>query len=136
MVATIDGSLCVANTRRYVRSGRAHTILGRLGHGVREQNGFAVGLELVIVVVGVVIGFEVTAWGQTRADSAKAQVYPQSPPSWQSRSVRPCWIRSIVKTIGESLYHRGYHFRMGWARNQIRLSSAALRKQVEAHVER
>jgi hypothetical protein len=42
---------------------------------VHEQNWFAVGLEILIVVLGVVIGFQVTAWGQARADRAKEQVY-------------------------------------------------------------
>ena len=50
---------------------RPWTILGRLAEAVREQNWFAVALELVIVVVGVVIGFQVTAWGNERA--ARAQ---------------------------------------------------------------
>jgi hypothetical protein len=57
------------------RSGRSGTILARLAQGVRDQNWFAVGLELVIVVVGVVIGFQVTAWGEERADRGKEQVY-------------------------------------------------------------
>ena len=47
---------------------RPWTILGRLTKAVREQNWFAVALELVIVVVGVVIGFQVTAWGQTQQE--------------------------------------------------------------------
>ena len=46
---------------------RPGTLLGRLGRAVREQNWFAVALELVIVVLGVVIGFQVTAWGNERA---------------------------------------------------------------------
>jgi len=57
------------------RPRRANTILGRLGQDIREQNWFAVGLELVIVVAGVVMGFQVTAWGQTHADREKEQVY-------------------------------------------------------------
>ncbi|MDX1418534.1 MAG: hypothetical protein R3181_01090 [Rubricoccaceae bacterium] len=32
-------------------------------------------LELGIVVVGVVIGFQVTAWGQARSDAAREQMY-------------------------------------------------------------
>ncbi len=48
------------------RPKRAGTILGRLAQAVREQNWFAVALELVIVVLGVVIGFQITAWGQER----------------------------------------------------------------------
>ncbi|WP_412067970.1 hypothetical protein [Rubrivirga sp. IMCC43871] len=57
------------------RPRRAHTILGRLSQAVREQNWFAVALELVIVIAGVVIGFQVTAWGQARANVAKEQAY-------------------------------------------------------------
>ena len=57
------------------RPKRPWTILGRLTQAVREQNWFAVALELVIVVVGVVIGFQVTAWGQARSDRAKEQTY-------------------------------------------------------------
>jgi hypothetical protein len=54
---------------------RAHTFLGRLSKAVREQNWFAVALEVAIVVIGVVIGFQVTDWGQSRADRAQEQVY-------------------------------------------------------------
>ena len=45
---------------------RPWTILGRLTDAVREQNWFAVALEVLIVIVGVVIGFQVTSWGQAR----------------------------------------------------------------------
>ena len=54
---------------------RPWTILGRLSQAVREQNWFAVVLELAIVVLGVVIGFQVTSWGQDRADRAQEQEY-------------------------------------------------------------
>ncbi|MEO0556645.1 MAG: hypothetical protein AAF170_00540 [Bacteroidota bacterium] len=54
---------------------RPWTILGRLSQAVREQNWFAVVLELVIVVLGVVIGFQVTAWGQARADRDREEGY-------------------------------------------------------------
>ena len=57
------------------RPRRGHTILGRLAQAIREQNWFAVVLELGIVVLGVVIGFQVTAWGQAQADRAKEQEY-------------------------------------------------------------
>jgi hypothetical protein len=57
------------------RPRRPGTILERLAQGVREQNWFAVGLELVIVVAGVVIGFQATAWGEDQADREKEQVY-------------------------------------------------------------
>ncbi len=48
-------------------------ILARLKNAIREQNWFAVVLEVLIVVVGVVIGFQVTAWGNERANLAEEQ---------------------------------------------------------------
>ena len=54
---------------------RPWTILGRLSQAIREQNWFAVTLEVCIVVLGVVIGFQINAWGQDRADQAREQVY-------------------------------------------------------------
>jgi len=41
-------------------------ILSRLSHAIRQQNWFAVALEFVIVIAGVVIGFQVTAWNADR----------------------------------------------------------------------
>jgi len=49
-------------------------ILARLSRAIRTQNWFAVALEFVIVIAGVVIGFQVTAWNarqQDRADEAR-----------------------------------------------------------------
>ncbi len=43
-------------------------ILRRLSRAVREQNWFAVALEFVLVISGVVIGFQVTAWNEGRQD--------------------------------------------------------------------
>ena len=57
------------------RPARSNTILERVTQGVREQNWFAVGLELVIVVVGVAIGFQVSAWSEERADRVSEQIY-------------------------------------------------------------
>ena len=54
---------------------RPWTILGRLSKAVREQNWFAVVLEVCIVIVGVVIGFQVTSWGQDRSDRVKETAY-------------------------------------------------------------
>jgi len=50
-------------------------ILARLSRAVREQNWFAVALEFVIVIAGVVIGFQVTAWNEVRADRIAEQRY-------------------------------------------------------------
>jgi len=43
-------------------------ILSRLSRAFREQNWFAVALEFVIVIAGVVIGFQITAWNNARQD--------------------------------------------------------------------
>jgi hypothetical protein len=50
-------------------------ILSRLSKAVREQNWFAVVLEFVIVIAGVVIGFQVTAWNAARVDQARETAY-------------------------------------------------------------
>ena len=52
-------------------SKRPPTILGRITQAIRTQNWFAVVLELLIVVFGIVIGFQVTAWGDARAARAE-----------------------------------------------------------------
>lgn len=57
------------------RRRRGHTLLHRLSHAVREQSWFAVVLELVIVVAGIVIGFQVAAWDQARTERVQERVY-------------------------------------------------------------
>ena len=49
-------------------------ILSRISHAVRTQNWFAVALEFVIVIAGVVIGFQVNAWNEQRQAVARAEV--------------------------------------------------------------
>jgi len=47
-------------------------ILARLSRAIREQNWFAVVLEFIIVIAGVVIGFQISAWNAERqADEAR-----------------------------------------------------------------
>ena len=46
-------------------------ILQNLARAIREQNYYAVFLEFVIVIAGVVIGFQVTAWNEDRVDRAE-----------------------------------------------------------------
>ncbi|MEE2525923.1 hypothetical protein V0U79_06060 [Hyphobacterium sp. HN65] len=48
-------------------------ILARLTRAFRTQNWFAVTLEFVIVIAGVVIGFQITAWNEARAEQARAE---------------------------------------------------------------
>ena len=49
-------------------------ILARLSSAIREQNWFAVALEFVIVIAGVVIGFQVTEWASARAEAERRAV--------------------------------------------------------------
>lgn len=50
-------------------------ILARITNAVRQQNWFAVAIEFVVVVAGVVIGFAVTGWAERQAENARADVY-------------------------------------------------------------
>ncbi|MEM1096913.1 MAG: hypothetical protein AAGJ10_20135 [Bacteroidota bacterium] len=52
-------------------SPRMRQVLG----AVQQQNWFASLVQFVIVVLGIVIGFQITAWGNARADRAKEQGY-------------------------------------------------------------
>ena len=53
------------------RRRREGTFLGRLSQALREQNWVAVLIEVGIVVLGIVLGFQVTAWGSERAARAE-----------------------------------------------------------------
>jgi hypothetical protein len=50
-------------------------ILTRITRAIREQNWFAVALEFVIVIAGIVIGFQVTLVGQQNAEHAREAKY-------------------------------------------------------------
>lgn len=56
---------------------RPATFLGRLTRALREQSWVAVVIEVGIVVLGVVIGFQVTAWGNERVARAEEQALLQ-----------------------------------------------------------
>lgn len=47
-------------------------LLRRIMQHVREQNWLAVGLDFVIVVVGVLMAFQITSWSENRAATAAA----------------------------------------------------------------
>lgn len=57
------------------RAARPVGIVGRLSSGLRDQNWTAVFIELLVVMLGVVIGFQVNAWGHARSDRAKERGY-------------------------------------------------------------
>lgn len=50
-------------------------ILARISKAIREQNWFAVALEFIIVIAGVVIGFQVTEWRGAQADRESERTY-------------------------------------------------------------
>jgi hypothetical protein len=50
-------------------------IFSRLKTAIREQNWVAVAIEIIVVVLGVVIGFQITDWGARRADLAAEKSY-------------------------------------------------------------
>lgn len=50
-------------------------ILRRLARHLKAQNWIAVALEFVIVISGVVIGFQITAWNETRQERASERAY-------------------------------------------------------------
>lgn len=50
-------------------------ILRRLSTAIREQNWFAVVLEFVILILGVVMGFQVNAWNEARQERNREAEY-------------------------------------------------------------
>jgi hypothetical protein len=50
-------------------------ILQNIARAIREQNWFAVALEFVIVIAGVVIGFQVQAWNEDRQERQREAAY-------------------------------------------------------------
>lgn len=52
---------------------RRRLFFARLAEAVRRQDWFVVALEVAIVVLGVIIGFQVTAWGNERAARVQEQ---------------------------------------------------------------
>ena len=53
-------------------------LLRRITKHVKEQNWFAVFLDFVIVVVGILIAFQVTNWSQARQENAAVDSYLNS----------------------------------------------------------
>ncbi|MCP2671886.1 hypothetical protein NHF40_13185 [Maricaulaceae bacterium EIL42A08] len=47
-------------------------ILQNISKAMREQNYYAVAVEFVIVLAGVVIGFQVNAWNEARVSDQRA----------------------------------------------------------------
>lgn len=67
-------------------------ILARLTAAIRAQNWFAVALEFVIVIAGVVIGFQITAWNAERTTSTQELAH--------LRALRADLVQSIASAEG------------------------------------
>ena len=50
-------------------------ILRRLANAIREQNWFTVVIEVLVVIVGILIGLKVDDWNNERHDLAEEQIY-------------------------------------------------------------
>lgn len=50
-------------------------ILDNLSRALKTQNWLAAGVEFVIVIAGVVIGFQINAWNEGRSERAREAVY-------------------------------------------------------------
>ena len=50
-------------------------ILRRFMQHVKEQNWFAVGLDVIVVIVGIFLGLQVQAWYEARAERELEQFY-------------------------------------------------------------
>lgn len=48
-------------------------LLRRITKHVKDQNWFAVGIDFVIVVIGVFIGIQVANWNEARTDAIQEQ---------------------------------------------------------------
>ena len=56
---------------------RRRFVLARLAEAVRRQDWFTVLVEVAVVVLGVVIGFQVNAWGAAQADERRGRAYTE-----------------------------------------------------------
>jgi len=56
-----------------IATGARSMIFRRLAHAIREQNWFTIGLEIAIVVFGILIGLQVDDWNQQRLERAGDQ---------------------------------------------------------------
>lgn len=54
---------------------RRFSLLQRFAQHLRRQDWFAVGIELLVVVLGVYLGLQVNTWAADRADQRRGEVY-------------------------------------------------------------
>ena len=56
---------------------RRRFVIARLAEAVRRQDWFTVLVEIAVVVLGIVIGFQVNAWGAAQADERRGRAYTE-----------------------------------------------------------
>jgi len=77
-LAALPDDAILDDTRRHAIENADHPkrsglIVQRISQAIREQNWVAVALEFLIVVSGVVIGFQITAWNQLQAERKQGE---------------------------------------------------------------
>ena len=80
-------------------------ILQNISKAIREQNYYAVALEFVIVIAGVVIGFQIQAWNQDRANRETERVYLER--------LHQDMVRSVCATRSDALMVNDWRTRAG-----------------------
>jgi hypothetical protein len=73
-------------------------ILARITQAVRTQNWFAVALEFVIVIAGVVIGFQITEW-RAQAQRADAEHLALQRLQSESEAVVTFWAETVSQSV-------------------------------------
>ena len=76
-------------------------ILSRISHAIRTQNWFAVVLEFVIVIAGVVIGFQVTEL-RAQAQRAEAEHLALERLQAESEAVVTFWAETVLDSIEDN----------------------------------
>lgn len=106
------GLQAAGGMRKHCPLGRLHVtpylcsimILQNISTAIREQNYYAVALEFVIVIAGVVIGFQVNAWNESRAEVAKTELYLERLAADlaenRERALNDLQFRSEVRNLG------------------------------------
>lgn len=95
------------------RQKRSHTFLGRLGQAVREQNWFAVVLELAIVVAGVLIALAANDWAASRQ--------ARTVEAGSLRELRAALTNDLRDIRANQLYHAGAEASARLLREHVRL---------------
>lgn len=70
-------------------------ILGRIIRHLKEQNWTAIGLDLLIVIIGVFIGTEVANWNETRREHAGERLFLERLSGEMANDIREAGYRTV-----------------------------------------